>query len=449
MCVCLCASPACSPPFLAGICCVGVRAAARVSAVPRLSWVVGVFFIWGGRVLLLPCGVGRCLSLSRGLWSLSPHSLPFGLGCWLFFFWSHRGVCLRVLGVLLPGGPLLLSWCCQFWLGGPPVPLWGVSSSVPSGWGVWPPLAVLVGGLVAVGRSVALPPVCLFLPLPSLGWRTHWPAFSVVFRVAVGGCVLLGRVPAPWVGWVMYTLGSAPLPAGLGSGSADWAPAPGGFVRLWVRGLGLSVSFLLRGAGSNPPGWTATVVAGRAVAPYVARRAGVWRAGAAPFGVCVGLFWLVLQVGVSRAMLCRSVPRGVALCCGLLRFGVRCRGALHCGALRCGVPCCLLLCCGGSVEVSLACVAMRSAGRSVAGWWLGGAVRCGWIAGSVLWGPGRAARAGGSGRCPRGCPPWGPVPWSRVLWGSWCLAPGAVAVPSSSSGVCEVALVVAGVVAWR
>ena len=47
----------------------------------------------------------------------------------------------------------------------------------------------------------------------------------------------------------MYTLGSARLPAGLGPGSANWAAAPGSFVWLWVRGLGLSVSFLLRGAG--------------------------------------------------------------------------------------------------------------------------------------------------------------------------------------------------------
>ena len=46
---------------------------------------------------------------------------------------------------------------------------------------------------------------------------------------------------------------------------------------------------------------------------------------------------------------------------------------------------------------------------------------------------------------PWGCPPWGPVPWSRVLWGLL----GAAAVPSSSSGAFEVALVVAGVVAWR
>ena len=68
---------------------------------------------------------------------------------------------------------------------------------------------------------------CLFLPLPSLGWRTHWPVFSVVFRAAVFSCVLCGHVPAPWVGWALYTVGSAPLLAGLGPGSAGWAAAPG------------------------------------------------------------------------------------------------------------------------------------------------------------------------------------------------------------------------------
>ena len=62
-------------------------------------------------------------------------------------------------------------------------------------------------------------------------------------------------------------------------------------------------------------------------------------------------------------------------------------------------------------------------------------------------GPGRAVRAGGLGRCLWGCPPWGPVPWFRALWGSRSLALGAVAVPLSSSGACDAALVVAGVVA--
>ena len=110
---------------------------------------------------------------------------------------------------------------------------------------VWPPVVVLAGGLAAVGCFRAFSPsplpfffwgggACLFLPLPSLGWRTHWPAFSVVFRAAVFSCVLCGRVPAPWVGWAMYTVGSAPLLAGLGPGSAGWAAAPGGC--LWFLG---------------------------------------------------------------------------------------------------------------------------------------------------------------------------------------------------------------------
>ena len=74
----------------------------------------------------------------------------------------------------------------------------------------------------------------------------------------------------------MYTVGSAPLLAGLGSGSAGWAAAPGGCLRLWVRGLGLFVSFPLCGVGFNllgglpallpgalwPRVWPAVVVCG-------------------------------------------------------------------------------------------------------------------------------------------------------------------------------------------
>ena len=162
------------------------------------------------------------------------------------------------------------------------------------------------------------------------------------------------------------------------------------------------MSFRLRGAGFN-------LLVGPPPLLPCARwpLAGVWRAGAAPSGVCSGLIWLVLHVTVSRAVVCRSVPRRVASWCGVLCFVVPCRDALHGGALRCGVPCCLVLCRGGPVEVSLACVVVRSAGLSVAGWWLGDAVRCGWLGGPVLWGPGRAVRAGGSGKCPSGCPPWG------------------------------------------
>ena len=244
------------PPALSGS---GVRCGracwAWVSAVPRPSWLGcrGVFF---ALIIFLLCGVGCWASLSRALWPLSPHPLSFGLGCWLFVFFSVC-VCMfrcpfsrwaAVPGLVLPvfawwspcapfGGPVFGA----FWVG-------GLAASCGVGGrfgGCWvflrppppPPPVFLLGG------------ACLFLPLPSLGWRTHWPAFSVVFRAAVGGCVLFGRVPAPWFGLARYKLGSAPLPAGLGPGSAGWAAAPGGCVWLWVRGLGLFVSFFLCGAG--------------------------------------------------------------------------------------------------------------------------------------------------------------------------------------------------------
>ena len=183
--------------------------------------------------------------------------IPFLLG-WAAGSFLFSWCVSACFGVPFPGGPLFLAWCCRFWLGGPSVPLRGSC------------LRCLLGGefgrlwwcLVAVGSFRAPPPsplcffsgggaTCLFLPLPSLGWRTHWPAFSVVFRASVGGCVLFRRVPAPWVGWAMYTLGSAPLLAGLGPCSAGWAAAPGGCVWLCVRGLGLFVSFSLCGAGFN------------------------------------------------------------------------------------------------------------------------------------------------------------------------------------------------------
>ena len=192
------------------------------------------------------------------LWSLSLHPLSFGLGWWLsfFFFFSVslfpvvRCYWLGVAGfgwvvsLCLCGGPPPFFFFF-FFLGGGPGRLW---------W-CWR----LVGRLWAVFVPFPLPPsffffgggAWVFLPLPSLGWRTHWPVFSVVFRAAVFSCVLCGHVPAPWVGWALYTVGSAPLLAGLGPGSAGWAGAPGGCLWFWVRGLGLLVSLPLCGAGCN------------------------------------------------------------------------------------------------------------------------------------------------------------------------------------------------------
>ena len=244
----------CAPPILVGLlgCVCGRAPAPLAPTLPRgppvargcAGVAVGgvcpppsplVFFLGGGFVVSV---AGRPGLGSRRL--CPPiSSLPGRVVC--FFFPSQRGMCPRVLGVPSPDGPLFSAWCCPLWLGGPSVPFWWVLSSVLSGWGVWPPLVVLVGGVVAVGRSRPPPPVfswargfaCSSLCLPSAGTRTGWHSVWP-FWFAVGGCVLPGRAPAPSVGWVIYTLGSAPPPARLGSGSAGWAVAPGGFVRHWV-----------------------------------------------------------------------------------------------------------------------------------------------------------------------------------------------------------------------
>ena len=236
------------PPAVSGS---GVRCGrvcwARVSAVPSPSWLGcrGVF-------LALLFFFVFCLFFS-GLCGPCP-SIPF-LSGWAggspFFFFP---LSLFPVGRCYWLGVAGFGWVVPLCLCGGPVfgAFWG---------GVWPPVVVLAGGSAAVGRFRAFSPspllfffrggACLFLPLPSLGWRTHWPAFSVVFRAAVFSCVLCGRVPAPWVGWAMYTVGYAPLLAGFGPGSAGWAAAPGGCLWFWVSGLGLFVSFPLCGAGCD------------------------------------------------------------------------------------------------------------------------------------------------------------------------------------------------------
>ena len=238
--------PACPPPFPVPACGVGVCVGPGSRLCPALvGWVVGVCFL---RFCFFFC------FFFRALWSLSLHPLSFGLGWWLSFFFFPVSVSLFPVGRCYWLGVAGFGWVVPLCLCWGPVfgAFWG---------GVWPPVEVLAGRLAAVGCFRAFSPsplfffggggACLFLPLPSLGWRTHWPAFSVVFRAAVFSCVLCGRVPAPWVGWAMYTVGSAPLLAGFGPGSAGWAAAPGGCLWFWVRGLGLFVSFPLCGAGCN------------------------------------------------------------------------------------------------------------------------------------------------------------------------------------------------------
>ena len=341
-----------------GVLC-GRACCARVSVVPRSSWLgcQGVFLFCQGlscfgfvaSVAGCPCP-GRC----------GPCPPIPSLSGWVAgFFFPVPAWCVSArFGCPFPRGSLLLVWCCRFLLGGPPVPLWGVLSSVPSEWGVWLPLAVLVGGLVPVGRSLAPPPpqfffwggVCLFLPLPSLGWRTHWPAFSVVPRVAVGGCVVLGRLPAPWVGWVMYTLGWAPLLAGLGPGSTCPASAPGGFVWLWVRG----------GWGCPCPVASAVAVSTFRVDRHRCCRA---RGGfvCGPLCQCVArwcgafraVWWLVLVCPSGWSQPCR-----VVLLCAASRRVVLWRVAL-CGAL---------LWCVALLRAAVRCAVLPR----VVPWWVGG-----------------------------------------------------------------------------
>ena len=283
-------------------------------------------FVWGGMsVLGFVLSVAGCPGLgSRGLCP----PIPSPLRCVVFCFFFVPAWCVSAcFGCPFP-------WCAA-------AP--GLVLPVLAGWSPCAALggavfsAVWVGGLAAscgVGGpfdgcgmfSRPLPcfflcggGVCLFLPLPSLRWRTHWLAFSVVFRVAIGGCVLPGRAPAPWVEWVIYTLGSAPPPAGLGSGSAGWAAAPGGFVWPLVRGAGVFRGLSPRRgrfqfSGGGLCGSTATVVVGRAVA--ACRCLTGW------WGSFRGVRWLVfvrpsVSVPCCGVVVCCSAP-----CCAVPRRGV-------------------------------------------------------------------------------------------------------------------------------
>ena len=82
--------------------------------------------------------------------------------------------------------------------------------------------------------------VCLFLPLPSLRWSTHWLANGVANRAAVGVVGGCRPAPAPCAVLFMYTHGLVARFVRLGSGSAGWAVVPAGFVRSLVTGTGSS-----------------------------------------------------------------------------------------------------------------------------------------------------------------------------------------------------------------
>ena len=438
------ARPACPPPFPVPACGVGVRAGPGSRLCPALlGWVVAVCFL-----RFCPCFF--CwVSLSGALCSLSPHPFSFGLGCWLFFF-LFRGVCLHVSVSLFAVGR------CS-WLGVAGLACWSpcasfaVLSLVPSGRGAWPPLVVLAGGLVAVGcfRAPTPPPSVFFsgggggLPVPPSAFP------GLVHALARIQCCLPGccwRLRSVWpcsgpMGQVGYVNG------GLGAPSCrvrSWLCRLGGCLWLWVRGLGLFVSFPLCGAGFNLLGGPPTLLPGALwprVWPAVLVCGVLVRRLPECAVACSGESFRLGSVVSCCAALCRAAPRRVVLWrVALWRAVVRCAVVSRCAVVGQWESAWPVSWCGVRAGVWLA-----------GGWGvrLGGGVSLRPCCGGLGVPLGLVVRVGRARDGPWGCPPWGPVPWSRVLWGFRSLVLVAVAVPSSSFGAYEVALVAAGVVAWR
>ena len=229
VCVCLCAHPARTPPFLAGLCGVGVCAWARVSAAPRHSWLG----CWGVRACVraplvprhswLGCAVWVCV-LGLGF-QLRPATPGWGFGfC----------VCLCARSACTP--PLLAGVC-------------GVGVCARRlGSGCAPPLLAGVLG-----------PVCACVPAPLvprhswLGCTVCMCAFGLRNRLSpttpgwdVGVCVCLCVHPAC----------TPPLLAGLcGVGVCAWdwvSPAPR---HSWLGSWGVCVLVCELRLYPATPGW--------------------------------------------------------------------------------------------------------------------------------------------------------------------------------------------------
>ena len=134
----------------------------------------------------------------------------------LFFFFFFS--------VPFPRGPLLLAWCCRFWVGGSPVPLRGSPFFFfffSSGGGAWPPVVVLAGGWAAVGCFRAFSPS----PLP-------------FFFFFLGGGLACSSLCLPWAGarTGLYSVLSSGLLFSVGFCVAMFRPhGSGGLCTLWAR----------------------------------------------------------------------------------------------------------------------------------------------------------------------------------------------------------------------
>ena len=366
-CVVSCAFPLPSAVSGFGVRC-GRACRARVSAVPRPSW-LGCRAVLFALFFFFP--VAGCPR--PGPYGLSPRLLSFGLGCWLFFFFLSA-----CFGAPFPAGPLFLAWCRRFWLGGPPVPVWGSCLRCPLGGGFgpllccWrrfggcglfsrahpPPLFFLGGGgggrlavppfafpLLAlalwlvcgvVGPSPLLAevPVCYSPPLLA-GFRCRWwwavpatPGWGLPAAVVCGGGVLVGL----WL--VCGVVGPSPLLAEVPVCYSP--PLLAGFRCRWWWAVPAT------------PGWglLAAVVCGG--------------------GVLVGLWLVCGVVGPSPLLaevpVCYSPPLLAAFRCRWWRAVPATPGWGPLAAVVCGVWC---------VVCGVWCVA-------VVCWWGCSGVWCGW-----------------------------------------------------------------------
>ena len=147
-----------------------------------------------------------------------PPSPFFRAGLVALFFFFFR--------VPFPRGPLLLAWCCRFWVGGSPVPLRGSPFFFfffffPGG-GAWPPVVVLAGGWAAVGCVRA------FSPSPLLFF----------FFFFFGGGLACSSLCLPWAGarTGLYSVLSSGLLSSVAFCVAMFRPhGSGGLCTRWAR----------------------------------------------------------------------------------------------------------------------------------------------------------------------------------------------------------------------
>ena len=309
-CVVLCAFPLPSAVSGFGVRC-GRACWARVSAVPRPSWL-------GCRVVFFALFFFRLLGVPvPGLVVSPPVSFLSGWAagfCFFFFFCLFRCSFSRWAAVPDLVLPVLAGWS--------PCTCLGVLSSVPSGWGVWPP-SVLLAAVWWLWAVFARPPPPPFFFLGGGGA----PGCSSLCLSSAGACSVAGV----WCGWSLAspgggscvllpaTPGWVSLPVVVGGPRHSWlGSAGGGGVWRWcvggvVAGVWCGWSLATPGGGScvllpATPGWVSLpLVVGGPRHSWLgsACGGGVWCVVCGG-GVLVGL-WLVCGV-VGPSPLLAEVP---------------------------------------------------------------------------------------------------------------------------------------------